>query len=115
MLGFEERGARFAVLVVDEVGPVIELGLLPKLFDFLRLQTVTPRKRQRHFAGTVVLDVALGADEGPHFLTRRQAIRIVRLVAGLGTPADDTRQLRDRCLAGGEPGDSLQEARTGDA
>jgi hypothetical protein len=110
MLSLEDRRA------ADRVRPVAEADLVEIGFDLLGLEPVVPRiGDELPFAVKVVLDVALAADERPHFLPAGLAVGVV--VGSLGSlpPALDAGQVRHRVVRAGEGGDAVQKRRPRDA
>ena len=84
-------------------------------FIALDLQSLVPREEERHALAAVVLDVALAADERPHFLPSTVEVRVVNTLPITVPPPLDARQVRHGRIRSGELCDCGEEAGTSDA
>ena len=81
------------------------------LFNLLDFESLYPRIKQRFLARTLVFDVALTANEAPHFLPGGIDIRIIIAFAVAFPPSFDAWQMGHAIVALREIRDTDDEAR----
>src|SRR5688572_7835756 len=99
MLRLEHFSAGFGMLPVVKAMAIVELKTVVVALDLLDFQAIVPRKEESRFRATIVLDVALAADERAHLLARRIDIGIVRRGSLPCSPPFDGRDVRQGFVA----------------